>query len=461
LLSSPEKIRPCHINCTNISYFEAIANVLVQRPGITSILKTFRYTNPESISREDSKVRVDLVADQGKVWIKVKASSLSGVTSEFLPDSDFESDDDSEQEDQGEDSDNDEKTDIEKLYNFPVFKQAREWVVAAEQNKTAYITPKVVFLFYKRDEDDVDERIVEGLTGTGVSVEYFSESLEQLSESIIPTTDELHKQEDELKPTTERRLLCCVCAKIEDELTPTLNLDITSFIGITSQITFEPKKINFEWLDLDALKSQYIDECRDPLMNVFLAIFHQRVESTDDCDSKTILKECQLCKCKLKRRTVCSTLVAIEKFVNIVRLIGGWTEQATGVSLFTEETASSVTCLSELRDHCLSSQNKPPDFQNFAQYNPIDGITISPIPNSPSDRFARLISEPSTKKGEKLKDHHLTIFGTGDANRNTTVTSNAWVLRSFKQLGFKGISVFVHSPRSFVENREAHVQNGS
>ncbi|KAJ1570001.1 hypothetical protein HK096_006554 [Nowakowskiella sp. JEL0078] len=412
LIRNPHTIKPSHVQCTNISYLEAVVGLILQRPRVASVLKTFTYKTSE-ISQ---KVRVDIVADQGRTWIKTKSSSLKNLSSEFLP-SDSEDDEIS-------------NPDIGTPYKFPIFAQANAWLQAASQNKVAYNAPTVIFLFYGHEEEAIDSRIVEGLRDLGIKVEFLGSPLDP-SESVNV------KNLIDSPPCTS--LTCYKCLGFE-EITETLNLDVTTLVAMATELTVNPENIPLEAMDLDALKAQFWDEKQRPLLSILQSIFHKEIAS-----EVSVGKFCSSCQCGLVHRKLVTIKIAVEKLVHIAKLVGGWSEQARVVSLFEESAVNEIEVLRELRENVLIA-NKEFD-GDFSVFNPFEQLILIEE-REISPRFENLL-EKILEKGQKgkLQEFHLLVFGTGDRQKVTTVTSNGWVLRSLKEEGISDISVLVHSPR--------------
>ena len=53
-----------------------------------------------------------------------------------------------------------------------------------------------------------------------------------------------------------------------------------------------------------------------------------------------------------------------------------------------------------------------------------------------------------------LSPLQVAVYGTGDEMKSTTLTANANLLRSLPDAGIVGVGLFVHEPRSLVENRQ-------
>ncbi|KAI9206092.1 uncharacterized protein BJ171DRAFT_457692 [Polychytrium aggregatum] len=405
LLRQPDKIKPSHVQCSNIPYLDAVFSVLLSEPGVTQVFNTVHYVADlaKPAQSKPTPLRIDVIAQHGRRWIKVKASSLRGLKKELDTLDAQDSDDDSDRQDESDESDETDTSPIPPartgghtlvqetstdtsvvadMLPLTIFRQAQEMLAAASQNPVHFQAPEVVFMFV--GDEDIDARISSTLESLGVTV---------------------------------RRLACDADMNLvfHPGITQRLNFDITSLICLVSDLINRYEQIPKDAFDISALKLQSAQEQARPLLPALLSIMNGR--------ELLIIHS------------------AATKFFSIVRVIAGPIERRRALSLFRAED--------------LSTYNwAPSDIASVSDPEstwPLPRFAI--VPDSPSDRFQELLARKTDGTKNGLQPHNINIIGTGDRLHCTTVAANGWLERTLRDSGFGGMSVWVHDPRSLVEAR--------
>jgi hypothetical protein len=191
-------------------------------------------------------IQVDIVADGGKKWIKVKASSLKGVGAELEESSDEYSDDETDSEHENEcffdgaqfngsfnnnitnSNPNHQSPHRKELYipRLPVFSQAKALMIAAQQHPVHYTNPVIVFRFINDSIVKVDEKIIQVLESIGIHVER-----EEVSKDVDINNTSLTIENIMQNISLEGQF-----QEIDSVLTKKINLDTTSLISLVSEL---------------------------------------------------------------------------------------------------------------------------------------------------------------------------------------------------------------------------------
>ncbi|KAJ3194890.1 hypothetical protein HK101_001661 [Irineochytrium annulatum] len=494
LVQKPETIKACHVECSNLTFLDAVLTIIMSTSSplstpnlkprktpshssalsdnigsVLAVFKAFSYSLP---GRGAKTVRVDVVMRGGVKWVKVKAGKMNGVGVE-LDDGDDESDDE-----QNSDEDNEDEgvarpqqppvddasvaplisgmTTLE-IDGIPILRQARQLLIAAEQNPVHFRTPEVTFVFVRGEdgaEEPVDERILDALRAMGVTIEVF----ERGSRSVWgPGTDDEGKCDDWEAGDS-----------VGDDvggfydpdslLTSTLNLDVTAMISLVTDMTNCFHSVPKTALDIPALKLQSVI----------------RKLQAEQEETSPLLP--QLISVLRPPRELVTTFTALSKMADIVKVVGGPREKLRAISLFDPASVDLVEgCLAVLDQLGDGSDVKKEDREwVLGPLAPLRG-RVRVIPDDPSARFLALmsqtelkattVSDASKKKkakaaGERAGESfqmapmQINIFGTGDKKKYTTVTANGGLLRSLNENGIIGHGVYIHDPRSLVESRQ-------
>lgn len=390
-LEDKNELKEEHIQCSNLGQLEALADVATEVPDVTGILTTFSFGGVE-------KIVVDVVADEGRKWIKVIMRNPKALHLAFIT--------------RG------------RRASKPLDEVGEDFLMCAEQNQIFYSSPKVEFWF----RCGVSEGLAKCLEDSGVSVkgtripdddlglpdysvpdsdtdtdsedcdsEDYSEESEDDSCSDINSPDsrtiensldlkkcsspsrDISKCSDE---SSTSRDASCHCEnngirKINKEI-ETVNLDVTAMIAYVSATSNGHANLQFQ----DKFLSEQAEwERKNPVKEVLNGYFEGR--------------EMMACQ------------EAVDHFTDIVRIIGGEGEKIRAKEL-------------------------------------ISRLTIVPG----QDTFKEKV-----KLGGKVRLLSRIIFGTSEAHRAVTVTSNRHFVRSVENQGIRP-AVFFHEPRALTEQKQ-------
>ncbi|KAI9104700.1 hypothetical protein DFS34DRAFT_575757 [Phlyctochytrium arcticum] len=379
LVLHPDTIRGSHTSCSNIPYLSAVLQLAQTQPEVTQVFQTFHYAVDDhgGLSSRQA-VRVDVVAQNGRQWIKVKASSLKGFQQELADDESS----DSESEDLSGHGFENKLTGSLATPKLPIYQQAQDLLMAASQNQVHFRVPEIVMTFLGLEE--VDPRIIETLRAMGVIVDLRTGEGSDGSDS----TTQLPAINKSIPPVITDDGANC-------NITDTLNLDVTTLISLVTDIAHRPDTIPLEALD---------------------------------------------------GRRVVTTETAARKMLDIVNLLGGPTELKRAQRLLVSSWDQNDRWKQPPAAALTASEEQPSILSS------IGSLRVEVIADNPSERFLNMASK--TPSG-RLKQHHIAVFGTGDRERITTVTANAWIDRSLTDAGLGGLSLWIHEPRSLVEQRVA------
>ncbi|KAJ3415353.1 hypothetical protein HDV05_005090 [Chytridiales sp. JEL 0842] len=458
LLLSPQLIKPAHVRCSNLIYFEALYALFRSHVSqVSAVLKTFTFTSSSAkkvggvCHGQRANVRVDMVLDGGRVWVKVKASKSGGE----LEHEDDSTDEEEEEEDVDDGcSDNtghahgdDKKSDSngllinatdDALETTPFLKQVKQLLAAANEHKLHFIQPQVIIYFPSQpnsadsqsDLGGVDERLIERLSKLGVCVAVgpWDPASTLTSMPSITSPTELPSASIHRFPTTNSEMM----------LTSTVNLDVTTLICLVSDLTNRFNRVPEETYDIPALISQRAEEQQEPALKTILPI--------------------------LQTRSIVVTSAGLSKALSILHLIGGPRERRRTERLL-DPTSPQPDLLSEIQKTLWSHTNctdllrlqTETDLdieQNDTHVSQMPWFKIRVVPSNPSERFVDLLSSAGKKKnGLKLNEMQVSIFGTADREKWTTLTANSGLQRSLETNGVFGVGLYVHGPRSLVEGR--------
>ncbi|KAJ3057150.1 hypothetical protein HK097_000078 [Rhizophlyctis rosea] len=458
LLTTPSSIKPAHVRGTNIPYLTTVFNLLLKERNVTHVYKNFRlpqYRQP---------VRVDIISDDGRRWVKVKASAMTGLATELIDEEESEAesdyDDDSDDE-EGEEAaaengnsvagnsdfdtprEGQESVDSSLLV-LPLIKQAKALLVAAKENPIHYQVPTVVMKFL----GEIDEKLTRMLHQIGVEVETFTDDETSATTDTPPLLHFSTSSHQSASSPTQ-------------PLSKTLNLDTSTLVVLSSDFThhfdsipdiafdYETSRMPYtpkhpkppvdktqpvvRALDNDALRLQAEQEKQKPLLPLLLGIF--------------------------EGRKLVATESAVRKLFGVGKVVAGVRELRRCKGLFAE---------GELERTGIAG-----DVVIEGEVEKVPGIEIFIIEDNPSDRFRavfgtsgeEVLSNGKQKAGKRGKgrpkrfsEHLVAIFGTGDRERATTVSATAWVEQALSDCGIKGLSVWVHESRSFIEQRVGRVR---
>ncbi|KAJ3300566.1 hypothetical protein HK104_009901 [Borealophlyctis nickersoniae] len=417
LVSNRSAIRSAHVASTNIPYLCAVFGVLSTQRDVTSIYRTFQYMPVRAYpSTEPDSVRVDVVADQGRRWVKVKASSLKTLQTDFFADESESESDESSSEDDGE-SGVAPIPDLSysSLLSGPLFRQARALLLAAEQNPVHYETPRVVMRFC--GPEALDPKMIEMLETMGILVEMGTE------------TENLPKYPNDRTPTMSAADPSAVPRSPSNpfpSLSQTLNLDVTTLICLATDFTYYFDRIPERAYNIPALQLQAAQERANPLLPSLQTVF--------------------------SGRELVTTRMAVSKLFNVAGVVGGTREYRRCSKLFKEGELERIGFEVPVRQ-----RDQGVVIEEDLETLPFPPISI--IDDDMSDRFRAVLPESGKKRTGRLSLHLLVVFGTGDRMKATTVSATAWCERALQDVGIRGLSVWLHHSRSFIEERWARVKS--
>jgi len=239
---------------------------------------------------------------------------------------------------------------------------ASDLIECAKQHLHHFHVPIVIIVF----KNGVTEDVAHELKDLGVIVQgsIVASNSEENVEISASHTEEILPELQQIIPTCR---------------TPNVvNLDISSLITLVSDLTNGGTTYNF----------------KDPILR-------QQAEAERLSPTLPRLHE------YMRDKEVVVTQTALNKFQNIIKIVGGEKEQKRSQELLSR---------------------------------------LNVIPDQPSLRVKTL------RVSSKIKEQHKLIFGTGDQIQATTMTSNRAVVAAFAQLGI-ALSVFLHPAHVLTEKK--------
>lgn len=373
------KFKKEHLQCSNLAHYAAIIDRVKQEgpENVDAVAKIFRYP-PKTHNGGQKEVgamlraEVDIVCKKRACWIKVKAMTAEGISAVV----------------------NGTATGGHKS----VLEIGKEVVNAARYNLLHYLPPVVLFYFSR----GVSPKVERALQKMGVYVEgeivktpiadfeeedsdddNGSENGEQGNGNSSIYQNTSNANEDSSTEALKQPPIESVLEEIAQRDITLVNLDVTTLITMVSDITNGYETDEF---DDDLLQQQAEDERNRPT----LPDLRQFFEGKD----------------------VFTTQQAVEKFLNIVQIVGGPREQQRAKELI----------------------------------DPQNGL-LRIVPDHPSPELLAL-------KGPRIREQHRIIFGTAHALKATTVTANAAFAATAKQRGIF-LSLHLHPARALTEQKAA------
>ncbi|KAL9559154.1 hypothetical protein MBANPS3_000558 [Mucor bainieri] len=404
LLENPKKIKKEHVQSTNLSYLEAVFEALSQagerRNEVMRLVSAPAQDNNQWMSRaamiRNHSVKVDIVTENGLVWIKVIARNAKAFRHELMG---LEWDDSSSSEDDAsDDSDDCKQSSLASSGDFdslPIFKKAREYLRTAQAHHVQFHTPIVVFAFMriKPEEDVFVQRIMDRLTEIGIVV-YMQDSGNTLQSSYLP----LLKNVGDLDHLT----------------TPSINLDVSSALAILSELSHHvclPEQVSAIPIQVQAEREALV-----PALPQILPY--------------------------ITGRKLCIIQTAYDRLEDIVRVVGGPNETARFNYLFRKHLSLDLEFEQELWTILPSiSVEVIPDASSEAFVKLLD----------PPSQKSKLNN--GRKIRTRFSDFHAKIFGSGDHYKMTTLTSIQWMETALKDAGVQGALLVSHEPRSLAEKK--------
>ncbi|KAG2173619.1 hypothetical protein INT43_005037 [Umbelopsis isabellina] len=378
------------VKSSNLSYLEAVHKAMLQSNNVVGVMKDFFVSDtPIHYSgRSRGIVKVDVVAENGLVWIRVNARNAKGLRHDIagLEESSSGSSDDGEEDGQeGAIGD-----------NLPLFRKAKALMASAERHLVHFQKPIVVYAFMRistGDDPYVDEQIIDKLPNLGITV--YVKSDKALSEVYRQALNNSHQ---ETQVTTDK-----------------LNLDVSTVMAVISEMVHR-KGITPSMVRGEALELQAAHELSHPLLPELAKI--------------------------LDKKQLFVTQSAMDKLNTIVPVVGGAKERARF-------------------EYMLGKNNEVDLWINYPADTSYLRLTI--MEDKPTARFLELLQPPQGQRYKrinngrrirsKFNEFHVNVFGTGDNNRMTTVTSISWMGRALADAGLLGVAIVEHEPRSLAEQK--------
>ncbi|KAI8062395.1 hypothetical protein BC940DRAFT_119934 [Gongronella butleri] len=377
-------------------------------------------------------VKVDLVAEHERVWIKIIARNAKAFRHEMAglelwgdDDSDKENDetgllgDDDDSSSNSDSSDNEEDghrhglraAKTPSMEDLPIFKRARHYLRAAHAHRVHFKEPIVMFAFLRirRDEDPFVQRIMPKLEEMGICV-YMQGDPGGIQGAYKAPIQRIFPLDDTRSTT------------------PHLNLDVSTVLAMISELSHHvcsPDHIQGE-----PLKNQAIAEASAPVLAPLARILQGK---------KLFMTQC-----------------AFERLRDIMSLVAGPRERQRYQQLF-PNPGQKIYNTTDTRDAPIKGLDDNDDMWTRLGHPP----TITIIPNDPTPRFLGLLEGAGNSKyvnsGRKIRtrftDYHATIFGTGDKLQMTTVTAIQWMDHALTKAGITDTLLVVHDARSLAEEK--------
>ncbi|KAI8072219.1 uncharacterized protein B0P05DRAFT_580332 [Gilbertella persicaria] len=357
---------------------------------------------PRAAMLKNSSVKVDIVSENGLVWVKVIARNAKAFRHEIMglewDDSDSSDDDDDEEYQDGPKK----ASAVGDFDSLPIFKKAHEYLRTARAHHVQFHTPIVVFAFMRiQPEQDVFvQKIMDRLTEIGIVV---------------------HMQQPIKSPLQLRSTYMPFLKDIQDIdhiTTPSINVDVSSALAILSELSHHvcsPEQISAMPLQVQAER-----EARIPALP---QIRHY-----------------------ITGKKLCIITSAYERLKEIVDIVGGDNEKARFRYLFRSHLHLDLEFDAEL-------------------WTILPSLSIEIIPDALSEAFTKLLEPPFDHKsklnnGRKIRtrfsEFHAKIFGSGAHYKMTTLTAIQWMETALKDAGLEGQFLVSHEPRSLAE-RKMHI----
>lgn len=361
---------------------------ILQSNNVVGVMKDFFISDtPIHYSgRSRGIVKVDVVAENGLVWIRVNARNAKGLRHDIAGLEESSSGSSEEDEHEGAIGGD----------NLPLFRKAKALMASAERHLVHFQKPMVVYAFMRistGDDPYVDEQIIDKLPNLGIVV--YVKSDKALSEVYRQALNNSHQ---EIQVITDK-----------------LNLDVSTVMAVISEMVHR-KGITPSMVRGDALELQATHEMSHPLLPELATI--------------------------LDKKQLFVTQAAMDKLNTIVPVVGGPKE----IARF---------------EYMLGKNNKVDLWINYPADTSYLRLTI--MEDKPTARFLELLQPPSGKPYKRINNgrrirskfnaFHVNVFGTGDHNRMTTVTSISWMRRALADAGLLGVAIVEHEPRSLAEQK--------
>ncbi|KAF9929803.1 hypothetical protein BGZ75_006324 [Mortierella antarctica] len=543
-----EDIKPVQISSSNVPYLKSLVCALIHSKNPVAIRKTFTYKpdrysamNPEekfktlptqtqkgrrgnnnvmqlstsqplsgSLSNVKSfQVKVDLIADHGKSWLKINAGSVKSLLHEFA---DMEEDSDDEQDEGSEDESEEDIMDeesrskanighrprhgltpahVSKDTHADMTLLTRSLVLAADQNRLHYDhRPQVTLRFTGIVPEDEHFDAVKNMVQKSVRVGRVVQSIEDGTVAQFPVEVIFGSMQLPVLPgvsaSTSARMdpsfsPFSIPESVDDMVlfTRTLHLDITTLMALSSFLchTIRPDPTLFTSPPL-ILQAQ--QEHEQPLLPLLGKIFEGRerlvMSRTAATRFKSILNVIGGSEEQWRGRVMIHDPLEVaqqdsEDDEDLIRerWVRGsdWAQQygvfADGpprievIEDIPGQAAAAGSVHETLGKEADASKREGEEASQLRETGPSDLSTLSLSESSSGgSNDATASSSKLTGPGRKelnMTELHSKIFMTGYRARLTTVTANLVGYRTVTRTGQvpHGISVWFHQPRSLAE----------
>lgn len=214
------KLKPQHLHGSNLNHFKALLETIEKCHDVLAILVPFKKS-------DDSILYVDIVASNGATWTKVVARNAKGLHMSFTGQS----------------------TSKEKN----IIKQADDYIDAAMFNPHHFKTPKIQFNFTAGLTAPIKRELAKlGIESLGdiIDIENDDEDLSASETSSDSESEKSDSFEDQNQANCNATTLQSISTVINE---PSINLDITAFFALISNLTHGHCNYQFE-------KSLILDE---------------------------------------------------------------------------------------------------------------------------------------------------------------------------------------------------------
>ncbi|KAF9302220.1 hypothetical protein BGZ74_005649 [Mortierella antarctica] len=484
-------IKAVQITSSNVPYLKSLVAALVKSRNPVAVRKTFSYSlDPFTVIEPSEKfkalpasrlkggpaiakltssgvnstplssklknlqsfhVKVDLVADHGKSWLRINAGSAWSLIHEFAG----MEDDDSDEEDE-DDNDDDHQTQREDLPHKPVHVSkdthpdlallVRSLVLAADQNRLHYFHRPLITIHFAGiqagENTQLEEMIYKSVHVGKVAISIEDGSFHQFPVECVLGPIEAPSRlslADSTPPMDAAFDPFPIPVDVDDMayFTPTLHLDITTLMALCS-ILCHTVRPNPDLFTSPPLMLQAQQEHETPLLPLLAKIFHGR------------------------DRLVMSRAAAT-RFKSILSVIGGPEEQWRGSVIIHDplEEDTSDKDKDAIRERWLKGSDWARQYGLFAASPPrIDVIEDLDTREPPKEDESK---GDMSRREQNMTDLHTKIFMTGHSARLTTLTANLVGYRTVirKHQVPEDISIWFHAPRSLAEAKlpDGHIAN--
>ncbi|KAG0011687.1 hypothetical protein BGZ81_002045 [Podila clonocystis] len=483
-VTSAEDIKAVQITSSNVPYLKSLVAALVKSRNPVAVRKTFSYSldpftviepsekfkalpanrhkggpaiakltsssaNPTPLSSklknlQSFHVKVDLVADHGKSWLRINAGSSWSLIHEFAGMEDDDSDEEDQENKDDQDQDNQTQREGSPLKPVHVSKDThpdlavlvRSLVLAADQNRLHYFHRPLITVHFAGIQAGENMQLEE-MIYKSVRVAKVASSIEDGSFHQFPVECVLGPIEvpsdlslaDSTPPMDAAFDPFLIPVDVDDMayFTPTLHLDITTLMALCS-ILCHTVRPNPDLFTSPPLMLQAQQEHETPLLPLLAKIFHGR------------------------DRLVMSRAAAT-RFKAILSVIGGPEEQWRGSVIIHDPLEEGTADKDEdaIRKRWQKGSDWACQYGVFATGPPridvIEDLDTRELPKEDEGKG------DMTRREQNMTDLHTKIFITGHNARLTTLTANLVGYRTVIRMHEvpEDISIWFHAPRSLAE----------